>query len=281
MKQLSREYNSTKQQGGNGSKEDYLLSEPIFATTSYEDPYFSETPLIEEHELDFRSILFLKKGLSYIQYKYRNLVCVVNPVIAFEGEPKAVLWQSGLNWITKLTKKRYEFDTVKASPWFEELFDKCIKDDLRFVVVVVGLFHQSKRQNFGHANLVLIDKEQLTIERYDPQGNQTSSMFLPEKLDSFLEHYFVEKLSKISKGWKYISRQDLKLRSGIQNIQERLCVYEGSTGFCQSWILFFLDMRMKYPNIDSVDLEDSVITKFRQKDLTSFIRNYVSFLQNL
>ena len=124
--------------------------------------------------------------------------------------------------------------------------------------------------NLLHANILLYDFNKLTIERFEPYGDNG----IDDKLDNYLE----EELTW-NTGFKYLRPKDFLTKPGYQAISN-----EGTEskkagdfgGFCLGWCIWYLEHRLKNPKVDPKVLNRKTIEKMLKLDdsFTEFIRNY-------
>jgi hypothetical protein len=124
--------------------------------------------------------------------------------------------------------------------------------------------------NLKHANILLYDFKNLTVERFEPYGDNG--------IDEIIDEYLEEELTW-NTGLKYLRPKDFLTKPGYQLISN-----EGSEnlkagdfgGFCLGWCLWYIEHRMKNSNIDPKSLNKKTIEKMLhlQDSFTEFIRNY-------
>lgn len=123
--------------------------------------------------------------------------------------------------------------------------------------------------NLYHANILLYDFKKLTIERFEPFG----SINYDDKLDSILE----EELTW-NTGFKYLSPDIFLPQPAYQllsrdNVEKKIGDFGG---FCLAWCLWYVEHRIKHPNIESKILNLKTLEKLLKSEnyLDEFIRNY-------
>ena len=122
-----------------------------------------------------------------------------------------------------------------------------------------------------HANIILYDIKNLTIERFEPYGSD----IIKSEIDELLE----ESLTW-NTGFKYLSPNDYLPKPGYQllaNENDLLNLKIGDFGgFCLVWCIWYVEHRIKNPTIDLKSLNKKTLEKLLQNDnsLSEFIRNY-------
>ena len=150
--------------------------------------------------------------------------------------------------------------------------------------------------NSAHFNMLVFDKQNKTVERFEPYTDFTNT-----KLNKIVDK-FDKKITKDIK--KYLNYDFLKPNEfcptvGFQQKEEDNLIYsdnnidvlKGKTkggilrksdpgGFCGAWSLYFLDLKLTYPDYNTGKLLEKAFSAL-QKDkhsFRSFIRNYSDFI---
>lgn len=121
-----------------------------------------------------------------------------------------------------------KYDTKKGIFLNNILFDECDKD---ISLAVLGIE--------DHANALLINNKDKTVERFEPHGYIKSEFYDHDKIDHDLEKYFKKKR------YKYI-RTVQECHIGPQNIEaEAERTFGDPSGYCVAWSLWYLEMRLR------------------------------------
>ena len=154
---------------------------------------------------------------------------------------------------------------------FYDMFKKCIASGKRFIVIPLGI----EVKNNNHANYIIYDLHTQEIERFEPHGNYPHGLYYnPKLLDSILKDRFIMFNSKI----KYITPSEYLPKIGFQLFEN----YENNKkigdppGFCALWSVWYVDMRLSYPNIERKILVKNLIKTIhnKYKSFKDIIRNY-------
>ena len=158
---------------------------------------------------------------------------------------------------------------------FNTVFKNCIAKNKRFIIIPLGI----EMKNGNHANYIIYDKQINEIERFEPHGTSgpIELNYRPELLDSILE----KKFRAINNDIKYIRPSDYLPKIGFQlfdNSEKNNKKIGDPGGFCALWSMWYVDMRLTYPDIDRKILVKKLIkniisNNFSFKDV---IRNYSS-----
>lgn len=126
--------------------------------------------------------------------------------------------------------------------------------------------------NMLHANVLIYDFKNMTVERFEPYGNST---FVDNSLDEVLE----EELTW-NTGLKYLKTGDFLPWAGFQTISDETNLINKKAGdfggFCLAWCLWYLETKLKNPDVDSKTLVSKLIHKITKLDIkfSEYIRNY-------
>jgi hypothetical protein len=140
--------------------------------------------------------------------------------------------------------------------------------DKRFGIVFLSLTYDQ----ILHANILVYDFKQLTIERFEPYGNTS---LIENSVDDLLE----EELTW-STGFKYLRPKDFLPFAGFQTISDENNLINNKAGdfggFCLAWCLWYIETRFKNADIDPKTLVLKVINKLNKMKykFSEHIRNY-------
>lgn len=159
---------------------------------------------------------------------------------------------------------QYKLHIVES---FNKKIIECLKNNKkRYIIFPVGIeLHEG-----SHANYLIYDKNTNEIERFEPHGgNMPSGLnYNDDLLDSLLE----EKFKLVIPNVIYVRPKDYLQKIGFQVLD----MFEGNKkyigdpgGFCALWSIWYVDMRMSYPDIPR--------NKFLKKSIEVMRKNNVSF----
>ena len=127
-----------------------------------------------------------------------------------------------------------------------------------------------------HANIIIYDFNNLTIERFDPYGD---SVNFDKKLDDVLE----EELTW-NTGLKYFKPSDYMPVAGFQTISDELNPLKQKNGdfggYCLAWCNWYLEHRIKNIHIKPKELVKKLIKKLSE-DKYSFMENIRNYANKL
>lgn len=211
------------------------------------------------------------------EYMMSELINIYNEYF-FEIAPYLILWK-GKNLF--YVDKDIEFYTLK-----------CLNaKSVRFIFFKLTLLASASGT---HANIIIFDKERGSLERFEPYGEipylETENLdeMIKDKLGTFLGRYLKSKNMKLT----YYSPRDLFSGVSFQiisnDMSSKVKKMGDPVGFCLAWTLWYLEMRIKNPNVDPKMLISRSVFKIKQTEKTDyqnqlfidFIRNYAAALDD-
>lgn len=172
-----------------------------------------------------------------------------------------------------LSKQLYEYSLIwippilHVNPKVRDLIVDHLNDS-KIEYFVLNIYMKLSRG--GHANAIMYTRKNNEIERYDPNGAGTD-----KQLDAKLKFYF----KKIIPDATYLAPEDYMTHVGPQSVEgsEMKQDYIGDPGgFCLSWIGWYVDMRLTYPQISRKKITNTLIYQSNNSLATfrEIIRNY-------
>lgn len=241
-------------------------------------------------------------SIIYFLEKYKNLSCTLIPK-TFVSE------LVGLTWSCDYSNGKHTF---KIFDGFSEVYRDCLNSQSRFIIIPLTLKHQSEEEckkaintSGDHSNVIIIDKKNKTVDRYEPHGNVSDKkiFFDSENLDNELNKLFTynkenklywtegegkdnlefKQVFKLSNGLIYKKPEDICPEEGLQ-------VYERSgynpsnqvkkDGFCTAWSLYYTNLRLENPDMNPKMLLYFSEEEIRNYGFNKFINEYSFFLKD-
>ena len=163
----------------------------------------------------------------------------------------------------------YNENEYYVHPYLNNIINSTRRSDKkRFAAVFISLIYDKML----HANILIYDFKNMTIERFEPYGN---TMGIDGEIDEVLE----EELTW-NTGLRYIKPDDYLPIAGFQTVSDETNSINKKAGdfggFCLAWCLWYLESRLKNPDVTSKILVDKIINKISKLDLkfSEYIRNY-------
>ena len=214
-------------------------------------------------KITFPSMVTVDDG---IKQNMINMVLIVNNNFC-EMLPSLILWyNSKINFIHPKLK-----DSIK------KLFanDKC-----RYIVIKVSII---KSTTLLHANVILIDKNDLSYRRFEPYG--TSVIPDIEDLDNkilTMIHTITKKKIKCYRPQDYLELARFQSVSNETNIDNK--IQGDPLGFCLAWCLWYIEIKIRNPNLNEKELilkaSNKIFTEYcdSSSPYNDFIRDYAAML---
>ena len=165
---------------------------------------------------------------------------------------------------------------------FWKALKECENSSKRFIIFPFG-FSKSDYSD-GHANYMIYDKKDKSLERFEPNKVPVSSYANPKNLDKEIKSLFDFYMPDFVQN--YYAPTDYCPVNNFQYIQVQENVKkEGDPGgFCQPWSVWYADLRLSNPNKSRKDVIKLAMKKIEEKEpkaYTKFIRNYAQFIQKV
>ena len=174
----------------------------------------------------------------------------------------------------------WSFQKMFFPSYFDDEINKVMEDNyVKYIAIPLGI----ELSNESHANIIFIDKQNKTIERFEPNGSHQPAglNYNPELLDNIL----IDKFNKYE--YKYFAPNNFLPSIGFQlleNIEEYKCKRLGDpNGFCAVWCIWWVYHRIKNNKIDNITLVQNLIKKIKleNKSFKNLIRNFSYYITEL
>lgn len=223
-------------------------------------------------------------GLIYLNLKHNNFYFPIDRT-KLEKSPEDMMWKILLSWkcdsngILKLKlpiEEKTYFAKIKSYILTYNK-QKTSKNEKKFIVIPLYLGNNSCDITKGHFNICIINMKTMEIERFEPYGyGVTTKEHL--KVDKLIEELFNKRGIQI----KFISPYKFLPKKSLQEYEETedSNIFKGDPGgFCGVWGLWYINLRLKYPNTSSEKLIKRAIKLIKgKKNFKNFIRNYSAYL---
>jgi len=250
---------------------------------------YNETPLTEFFNKFILNSAFEKPwrgteineiiAMLYLIEKHEN-DCVILPIPPKGKNLRSVRFEDyALTWKIASERKRGRIGKLSIPRRFAYYLKQCAANPkVRFIVIPLGL--EITNEDSGHANYLIIDKKLKTVEHFEPHGGRS---FIEREFDiSQLETVLTDYFKKF--GYTYLPPRKVCPNIGIQSIQEkyrqRLKKIDPS-GYCLAWSILYADLRLSYPDIPPLLLQDLILDSFSNMPqlLLLTIRNYTQYFR--
>jgi ankyrin repeat protein len=217
-------------------------------------------------------------GLIYLINNLNNITLLLEYPITHNSELENYYIKMGLNYSFKMEFSNIEivwsFMKLIYPTNFDSILQSKQKNSSRYIVIPLGI----EVSTGSHANILIIDTENKTIERFEPNGMNFPRGFYynPELLDTLLSNKF----SLLLSDYTYISPSEYLPTIGFQileTIEEAKCKKIGDpNGFCAAWCVWWTEQKLLNPDVPSKELAEGLINeiKFSNNSFKKLIRNY-------
>ena len=214
----------------------------------------------------------------YLTDKYKNLYLpnmdsyllnnlAFDEITSFPFADDLIIKEPIFPWIINYNTEH----TYYIHPYLNNLINAQIKNNnKRFACVFVSIITDT----YLHANILIYDFKNKTVERFEPYGNITGTNML---IDEVLE----EELTW-NTGLRYIKPEEYLPFASFQMISdENNTEYQKAGdfgGFCLAWSIWYLENRLMNPDIGQSILVKKLINKINNLDIKfiEYIRNYAN-----
>jgi hypothetical protein len=187
--------------------------------------------------------------------KFREVVCIPDTVIKYDS----YIIRNGIVY--------YPIDNKLIIPnEIIEVIKRC-QDNKRFIYFNF-VIHWSES---SHANMIIIDLFNKTIERFEPHGKFNSYKYgysdsdINKKINQALKHIGLT-------NYKYLPPTKLSPPIGLQAIADAY------TGMCVTYCLIYLHLRIINPDVKQKELVNYLIKKKSTKIIEILLR-YTSYIE--
>lgn len=231
------------------------------------------------------STIDIISGLLYLQKIYSNLESCLSKNLISNPPILNYYEKIGLDGNFNIEFLNFEILWIYQKLFFPINFDTILEENLknkkiRFIALPLGI----EMASGSHANILIWDKDLNQVERFEPSGSYYPYLlnYNPQLLDQLLEN----KLTCFDKKLKYfrpstfipvISFQQFEINENYS------CKKIGDpNGFCAIWCNWWVNMRVKYSDIDREKLIYKLLNKIRQDNISfkNLIRNYAKIISD-
>jgi len=148
-------------------------------------------------------------------------------------------------------------------------FNKRINDyNERFIIINLRIENLNNYEK--HANVLIYDKKRKEMERFEPYGYLEN--IDNTNLDKIIKKIFKKEIKKYYKPLDFCPFNSFQKLEILEKRKEGdLC------GFCNIWVLWYIELRISNPNISRKKIVKFAIKKIG-KNFKNFIRDYANFV---
>lgn len=173
--------------------------------------------------------------------------------------------------VSSQIRKEYKFSFPGGKTVFLKMLKSCKK---RYIMLPLYF----EWIDGAHANIILIDLEKRTAERFEPYGKLPLFFFIVSDIFDNMMLTFLRK--HLGGDMKYIKPLTFCPERSLQTLNEDYGTeyYGDPDGFCAAWTTWFIDMRLENPNMDRAKLISKSLSRIKKEDLKRYIRRYAVVL---
>lgn len=222
-------------------------------------------------------------GQLYLLKKYNNLQSIIPKNFYRNSNLCDFYKKNNMNIKEKCEFLNFQILFINGNlfvpDFFESLIEQKIRSKKRFIIISIGI----EMGKGGHANYIIIDTKNKTIERFEPNGSNIPPELIGRETNAKnLLNVIDNKIGMIfeSLELKYLSPKDYLPKIGFQLME----IYQNEKnigdpdGFCALWCIWYAEQRINNENLKPKELVDKLIKEFKKNKISprKMIRNYSS-----
>lgn len=146
----------------------------------------------------------------------------------------------------------------------------------RFLLFKISII---TKYNFTHANILLYDKEKNTLERFEPYGSHI--LLNDNDLNNYIKLLFKD-IKDITFLYPQIYMNNTKFQLISRDSYDDKRKLADPGGYCLAWCFWYIELKMKNPDIDSKILVEKTLENILKKyDILDYIRGYAKKLDEM
>ena len=170
---------------------------------------------------------------------------------------------------------------------FKKMILKAKASKKQFTIIPLILKWGCEYEFDGHANILIFDFKNNTVERFEPYGYISTFSKEETTVSNMFNQEFKNLLKSLGLNLTFLSHEEL-IKKGPQFIEEKQINNKkvrisksDPEGYCGAWSLWYADLRIKNKDKSASELISEAINKINHKkssSLRGFIRSYSQFL---
>lgn len=219
--------------------------------------------------------------IVYLMDKFANS-CILMPLEFSSNIDDIYAYETtlhfALSWFAD--SQSLQFPEEGGKDVYDKLIRNCVDEkDKRFIVIPLELWGVYNGKPANHSNILIYDKKTNVMERFDPWGNSTWSVYKPQLLDKKLKEYF----STFFDNLKFIT-PELICDRRLQGIAEKYAYDEKGIelpGFCSIWSFAYTYLRLLHPDNTHKEIIDMMYRGGEGSEVYEFITQFRDFLVDM
>ena len=194
------------------------------------------------------------------ELKFNKVVCITNYFIKYNNNN---ITENAIRYNATRDELLISSDLIKE-------LKKCKTKRFIYIYFTINWEFQA----VGHANMIIIDQVNKTIERYEPHGHHMAQDKNKKMLKGIDNKFNTKLLNFLGlKNYTYISPIDISPKLGLQ------LKADAYYGMCLSYSMLYLQLRIMNPDIDQADIIKYLIKKPRD-ELYDIILRYTKYIED-
>ena len=214
-------------------------------------------------------------GLIYLNNNFNNVDILIEFPLTENRGLESYYEMMDIDYPYKLDFSNFEINWIPINIFYPTYLDSKINSSKkRFIIIPIAI----ELPNKAHANILIIDNQNKTIERFESSGANPPDGYYynPDLLDKNLK----SKFNRYFENYKYLRPQDFLPSIGLNKLGELDLVscrrFGDPNGFCAVWCFWWAEQRLKYSYLDPKTLINELIKKIKLDRINAgnLIRNY-------
>jgi len=229
---------------------------------------YSQLSIPYQHYI-YDKVITEKSNISWLSMNnLSSRILNIYTEVFYELVPYLILWKN---------KNEYYLDKH-----LNIYIQNALKDSkIRFIFLKLTIISS---HNSTHANILLFDKQKKILERFEPYG------VIPYLDNGELDEYIKKHFKKIFNKFTYLGPKDTMNNISFQIISndanDNVKKLGDPLGYCLAWTYWYIELRLKNPDIKPNILIKKAIDKIRngkanKNIFIDFIRNYANKLDQM
>ena len=256
----------------------------VILTEKRSIPKFSKLNLILDNGIFINNCFYIGIpldilfGLLYLfkTFKNQNLGLILDYPLTINHQLENYYQKIGIDYPFKMEFSNCEilwsFQKIFYPSYFDFELAKKMKDtSIDFITIPIGI----ELSNGSHANILFIDKQNKTIERFEPNGanHPVGLNYNPNLLDNLLESKFIEYNLNFLKPSDFLPTIGFQI---LENVEAKCKKLGDPNGYCALWCTWWVYHRLKNPTVNNKELAVGLIQtiKMENKSFRNLIRNF-------
>ena len=223
-------------------------------------------------------------SIVYLSMKYKN-ACIVtgrSNMMNLTIEDFHTILRSNIRFDNDLTLTSSDQNHIIMTEEMINQTKSCYTNpDIRFIIFPLSII----KRVIGHANVLIYDKISKTLERFEPHGVCAQHIFdFVKNFDKKIVKFLRDNIGMIIHDYKTPENFcPLFSYQAIEGSENVISVNTDPKGFCQSWALFYIELRLRNPNVSRQDILTNSISQIRSNFVSfrKFIRGYSYMLRKI